>query len=170
MDEITPRPADVINATEQLLLKARAVSRVIQERVWRVMGGHRLPGLPRPPTEGRKAVLLVEDDDLTRQVFSLVLERQGHSVLAARDGGEALDLLRAGARPDCILLDLGLPGLDGRQLRACLRQDPAWAAIPVLLVSGDPSVAREAAALGAAGYLHKPVQPEDLLLALESPA
>jgi CheY-like chemotaxis protein len=167
MDELT---ADVINATEKLLLKARAVSRAIQERVCRAMGGHRLPGPPRPPADGRKAVLLVEDDDLTRQVFSLVLEREGYSVLAARDGHEALDLLQAGARPDCVLLDLGLPDVDGRQLRECLRQDPAWAAIPVLLVSGDPNVAREAAALGAAGYLHKPVEPEDLLLALEPSA
>jgi CheY-like chemotaxis protein len=167
MDELTPRPAEVVNATEQLVLKARAVSRVIQERVWRAMGGHRPPG---PPTAGRKAVLLVEDDDLTRQVFSLVLEREGYAVLAARDGGEALDLLQAGARPDCVLLDLGLPDVDGRQLRECLRQDPAWAAIPVLLVSGDPNVAGEAAALGAAGHLHKPVEPEDLLLALEPSA
>jgi two-component system chemotaxis response regulator CheY len=114
----------------------------------------------------QKKLLLVEDDALTRAAFADVLERAGYSVETAGDGLAALDRLRRGALPSCILLDLCMPRMDGRQFRARQLQDPALAHIPVLVVSGEPDVPSEAAFLGAIGFLQKPVDPDDLLLAV----
>jgi CheY-like chemotaxis protein len=82
------------------------------------------------------------------------------------DGQEALDSLRRGSLPDCILLELSLPGMTGRQFRTRPRHHQVWAGIPVVLISGGPRVAEEAAFLGAADYLRKPVEPEALLEAI----
>jgi CheY-like chemotaxis protein len=111
-------------------------------------------------------LLLVEDDGLTREALVALLEGQGYSVRSAGDGQEALAILREGSLPDCILLDLGMPGMDGRQFRSRQRHHRAWAAVPVVVISGDARVAEEAAFLGAADYLRKPVEPAALLAAL----
>jgi CheY-like chemotaxis protein len=122
----------------------------------------------------QKKLLLVEDDALTREAFAHTLERAGYCVETAGDGQAALERLCGGPLPSCILLDLQMPRMDGRQFRARQLQDPVLAHIPVLVVSGEPDVPCEAASLGAAGYLQKPVDPEDLLLAVrglvQSPA
>jgi CheY-like chemotaxis protein len=115
---------------------------------------------------GRRNVLVVEDDELTREVVTLMLEGQGYAVQEAGDGQEALDRLREGPRPGCILLDLRMPRMDGRQFRSRQRQDPALAGVPVVVVSAEPELAAEAASLGAAGYLQKPVRAEALLAAV----
>ncbi len=113
-----------------------------------------------------KRLMLVEDDDLIREVFTALLEGQGYAVRGAGDGQDALDQLRAGPVPDCILLDLRMPRMDGRQFRARQRAHPRWASIPVLVLSSEPKVAEEAASLGVAGFLQKPVEPEALLRVL----
>jgi CheY-like chemotaxis protein len=102
-----------------------------------------------------KSLLLIEDDELTREVFTTILAGQGYCVRAVVDGQEALDFLREGSLPDCILLDLSMPGLTGRQFCTRQRHHQAWAGVPVVLISGDPKVAEEAAFLGAADYLEK---------------
>jgi two-component system chemotaxis response regulator CheY len=112
---------------------------------------------------GSKNLLLVDDDGLTRQAFGIVLTRQGYTVRGAADGQEALDSLRSGPLPDCILLDLPMPAMSGKQFRTRQRQHKEWAGIPVLVVSGDARGEEEAALMGAAGYLAKPVDVEDLL-------
>jgi two-component system response regulator MprA len=110
-----------------------------------------------------KSLLLVEDDAPTRELFRAFLELEGYTVRQAADGRDALEQLGAGPPPDCILLDLRMPGMDGRAFRAAQRQDPRWAQIPVVVVSAEPRLAEEAASLGAAGYLRKPVEPSALL-------
>ncbi len=65
-----------------------------------------------------KTLLVVEDDDLCREVLTLLLEDEGYAVEPACDGREALQRLRHGQRPDCILLDLSMPQMDGRAFRA----------------------------------------------------
>jgi len=118
------------------------------------------------PLPRRKVLLLVEDDNLTREAFTIILEGEGYTVRSAGDGQEALEELQGEPRPDCILLDLRMPRMDGRQFRARQKQDPALAPVPVVLVSGDRNVAREASKLGAAGYVQKPVDPSTLLAAV----
>jgi CheY-like chemotaxis protein len=108
-------------------------------------------------------ILLVEDDEATRTAMALALELQGFTVDAAANGQEALDLLRAAAQPCLILLDLMMPVMDGWQFRDEQRQDPALAAIPVVVVSADGSVPQKAATLGATDYLQKPVDVDQLV-------
>jgi CheY-like chemotaxis protein len=115
-----------------------------------------------------KSLLLVEDNDLTRELFTFVLESRGYTIAGAPNGLEALGLILNGYTPDCIVLDLRMPVMDGRQFRARQLDEPALADIPVLLLSGEHSLPREAAELGVAGYLQKPVVPDDLLAALRS--
>jgi CheY-like chemotaxis protein len=109
-----------------------------------------------------KSVLVVEDDDVFRGAMRMVLQWEGFRVACARDGREALDLLRTGERPSLILLDLALPVLDGWRFRAEQKGDPALASIPVVVVSGHDV----RGSLDAAGHVRKPFRPEQLLDAM----
>lgn len=110
----------------------------------------------------RGTILVVEDDLDIREVMRMVLEASGYEVLEAGDGAEALASVRA-HRPSVILLDLMMPGMDGFQFRESQLQDPAIAAIPVVIVSGGGAVPERASELGAAGYLVKPTDVQRLL-------
>jgi CheY-like chemotaxis protein len=113
-----------------------------------------------------KSVLVVEDDPLIRGAMQLLLEWEGYRVAWAANGRQALDLLRSGERPSCILLDLMLPVPNGWQFRREQQRDPALAAIPVVVVSA----ADRAACLRASGHVQKPFQPEELLEAIRAVA
>jgi len=88
-----------------------------------------------PAVAGRSvSVLIVDDDADNREVLGEVLSDAGYSVVFARDGAEALALLR-GLRPDVILLDLNMPIMDGLEFRAAQRRDPALAPIPTVVMT-----------------------------------
>jgi len=108
-------------------------------------------------------VLIVEDDVDVREALSMMIESAGYRVAADGDGHEALDRLRAGARPRLILLDLMMPRMDGWQFHAEFVRDPALAAIPVVILSGDGDAPRKAAAMQVAGHLRKPVELDRLI-------
>ena len=120
----------------------------------------------RRTDDGAVRLLVVEDEQALADVVSAGLLREGFAVDVAPDGHRALELAADGSY-DVIVLDLRLPGMDGWQFRASQLADPALAGIPVLLLSGQPDLPQEAAALGAAGYLRKPVGAEDLVAAVE---
>lgn len=82
-----------------------------------------------------REVLVVEDDNDLRESLSQALRDHGYTVTQAENGQQALDLLHAGARPSVILLDLMMPVLNGWELRDALRDDPALADIPQLVIS-----------------------------------
>ena len=112
----------------------------------------------------RGLVLVVEDDSDIRFGLSVVLEDEGHRVLTAADGREALDRLRSNSVPPClILLDLMMPGMDGWQFRAEQQRDPALASIPVIILSAAGDLAARTAALGAAAVLQKPINVTEML-------
>lgn len=113
--------------------------------------------------EAHRHILLVEDDDATRECMVVLLGLQGYTVTEATNGREALDRLRHGERPRLILLDLMMPVMDGRQFRDEQRRDPDLADIPVVVVSADAAVDQKAAALEAAGHLQKPIDINHLL-------
>jgi CheY-like chemotaxis protein len=108
-------------------------------------------------------ILLVEDDVSTRVAMALVLEFEGYQVVAVENGQQALDHLRRAAPPCVILLDLMMPLLDGWGFRDQQQRDPALAAIPLIVLSGDGSVKHTAAFQEAAGFLQKPVDIDKLL-------
>ncbi len=108
-------------------------------------------------------MLLAEDDADLRHLVAIMLEQNGVRVVSVSNGNEVLPTA-ASQRPDVILLDLRLPGLDGVGVTRALRADPTLADVPILLVSGLGSGAVMDAALeaGADGYLTKPFGPTEL--------
>ena len=116
------------------------------------------------PEECPRTVLVVEDNEATREALALILSGDGYHVATAADGRSALDQLRAGGdRPCLILLDLMMPVMDGWQFREEQRRDRSLADIPVVVCSAAGDLQRRGAALGAQAYLEKPVEPTDLL-------
>jgi CheY-like chemotaxis protein len=113
-------------------------------------------------------ILLVEDDPDTSESLRLFLEREGHEVALAGEGGEALRLLAQRGEPDLILLDLTMPGMDGWGLMDVLARHPRWVGTPVIVLTASWQVSPEdVLALGADGLLRKPVAPDALLATVE---
>ncbi|RKH63256.1 response regulator [Corallococcus llansteffanensis] len=111
-------------------------------------------------------ILVVDDDlDLLR-AYKDALEVDGHSVVLARDGYDALNLLRQGLRPALILLDLRMPRLDAWAFRERQRADPALASIPVIVLYAQAVDCQAMRALGVEGFLQKPVDLDVLLRAV----
>jgi len=110
----------------------------------------------RPGPARRPCVLVAEDDRFIRRIATMALERQGFTVLTAEDGEAALRQVRE-ALPDVVLLDLIMPKVQGFEVLRRLKQDPATAGVPVIVLSslGQESDVQRALAAGAAGYLVK---------------
>jgi signal transduction histidine kinase len=108
--------------------------------------------------------VLVDDDRASLDLFSAYLDGSPIRVLRARDGVEGLELIRR-ALPAAVVLDIKLPRLDGWQVLAELKADPATAEIPVVIASVVDD-ASHGMALGAEAYLRKPIGREELVDAL----
>ncbi len=109
-------------------------------------------------------VVVIDDDADMRDVVQIILEDAGYAVTVAPDGDAALAVLQQAARlPDLILLDLGMPILDGRAFRHAQQADRQWRTIPVIAVSAEREVHAVAAALGMAAVLPKPFTVPALL-------
>jgi CheY-like chemotaxis protein len=108
-------------------------------------------------------ILLIEDDRTQRLAAGLALSRAGHHVIDAPDGEQGLELARA-HRPDLIICDVLLPGVDGFQVVAALRDDPSTADIPVIILTSmaDRAHMRIAMTSGADDYIAKPFAPWEL--------
>jgi CheY-like chemotaxis protein len=113
-----------------------------------------------------KTVLVVEDDLHVRKAVCDILEDAGYKWVCAANGREAIGLLQTKPKPNVILLDLSMPGMDGWSFRAWQQGNPEFAAIPIVILSATPTLSREAASLGAAAFLEKPVRLRALLDAL----
>lgn len=113
-----------------------------------------------------RTVLVVDDDPDIVDVIGMILENQGYEVLKASNGAEALRRLRGSPKPGLVLLDLMMPVMSGWEFRAEQMLEPALAAVPVIALSGDGSVAEKAASLGASGHLKKPLDFDTLVRAV----
>lgn len=109
-------------------------------------------------------VLLVEDEPDVAEIVRVNLVREGYEVVLAENGKDALARARD-ARPDVILLDVILPGLDGLDVCRQLKQDPAVRAIPVIMVTArvDEKDRVLGFELGAGDYVTKPFSPRELV-------
>jgi signal transduction histidine kinase/CheY-like chemotaxis protein len=112
----------------------------------------------RPPSSD--CVLVVDDDATARELIADQLKAEGFSVATAAGGLEGLKLAKD-LRPIAITLDVMMPDLDGWSVLAALRQDPELAEIPVIMIT-ILDEHRRGVALGAAGYLTKPIDRERL--------
>ena len=109
-------------------------------------------------------VLLVEDNELNRDMLSRRLARQGYQVLQAVDGRQGVEAARAG-RPDLVLMDMSLPVLDGWEATRQLKADEKTRAIPVIALTAHAMAGDRERALGAGcdDYDTKPVEIARLL-------
>ena len=112
----------------------------------------------------RRKILLVEDFDDARELYSTCLRSFGYDVIEAATGTEAVALARS-ASPDLILMDLLLPGMDGWQATAELKSDPRVKHVPIVALTAHAlSDERERiASLGCDAFLAKPCLPPDLI-------
>ena len=109
-------------------------------------------------------VLYVEDNEYNRKIVRQLLTRTSYRLREAADGEAALGMVRE-ERPDLILMDVQLPKMSGLEVTRALRDDPATAAVPIIVVtsfalSGDE---QRAMAAGASAYIAKPYSPRELL-------
>ncbi len=119
---------------------------------------------PLPPAKGGKTILLVEDEEIVRTMLMEVLLEEGHTVLEARDGQQAIEVAASySGALDLLITDLVMPNLSGREV--CERVQAARPGLRVLFMSGYTSdeVIRGQIAEAHAAFLQKPFRPEALL-------
>jgi CheY-like chemotaxis protein len=109
-------------------------------------------------------VLVVDDDDVIRQLITVNLELEGFEVATAVDGQDCLDKVKA-VQPDVITLDIMMPRLDGWEAAGRLRADPETAGIKVVLLSARAQEAdlERGSRIGMDAYLTKPFDPDELI-------
>jgi type IV pilus assembly protein PilB len=112
---------------------------------------------------GRERVLLVEDSLTILSVVKYFLELEGFEVLVAKDGVAGLEMARR-HKPDVIVSDYSMPGMNGLEMLKALRADPLTQGIAILMLTSEASVEKETQALevGADDYILKPVEPRRL--------
>ncbi|MGH7848486.1 MAG: response regulator [Candidatus Binatia bacterium] len=108
-----------------------------------------------------KKILLVEDNPVNRRLAQFLLRSQGYEVREATTAQEAFDILKT-ERPDLIVMDIQLPGMDGLEATRKIKEQPSTADIPVVAVTsyamkGDRE---KALAAGCAGYVTKPIDKD----------
>lgn len=115
-----------------------------------------------------KTILLVEDENDLRFVIKTTLESPKYRILEAQDGRKALEILRS-EPVDLVLLDWMMPGLSGIGVAKALREDPATAKVPIIMVTARSQRAdiEKGRSLGAYAYLVKPFSPLELLATVE---
>lgn len=115
-------------------------------------------------TDFDRTILIVEDDDLLRDAFKILLEDAGYQVLEAGSAQQAIDVA-IDRLPALVVLDLGLPDRPGLDVVRTMRQDPDLMDTPVIALTGRVGEGERRACLdaGCDRYLAKPVAPADLL-------
>lgn len=110
-------------------------------------------------------ILIVDDNPTNLRLAADVLECEGYTIWRAQDAEEAQRLLSSG-RPDLILMDIQMPGMDGLTLTRLLKADPAFRSIPIIALTAFAMKGDEdkAMAAGCDGYITKPIETGKLPL------
>lgn len=111
-----------------------------------------------------KTVLLVEDNEDNRIVYSTILEHFGYTVIEALNGEEGIAKARS-EMPDLILMDISIPVIDGWEATQVLKRDPATRAIPIIALTAHALAAdrEKAFEVGCDSYLAKPCEPKTVV-------
>lgn len=114
-------------------------------------------------------ILVIDDDAKMRRNIAQLLATEGHAVSEARNGREGVELAKA-AKPDLVVCDVTMPEMNGHRVLQLLREDPASAHVPFIFLTGwgEREDLRTGMNLGADDYLVKPVEPADLLAAVDA--
>lgn len=117
----------------------------------------------------RKAkILVVDDEENIRKSLKMILEYEGYSFLEAADGEEALDIIEETVGLDLVLLDIKLPGRDGLEVLAELKEKPYRPEVVMISGHGTIKTAVDATKLGAFDFLEKPLHRERVLLCIRN--
>lgn len=115
--------------------------------------------------EGIKEILIIEDDEDTRELLRFLLERESFRVLQVIDGEQASRRIREYKPPDLVLLDIMMPYRDGFELLGEIRANRLWQNVPVLIITArdnEEHITRGVEA-GVSDYITKPFKPADLI-------
>ena len=115
-----------------------------------------------------KTILIIEDEKLIIVSTQMVLESVGFQVEAATDGEEGIKKAKE-IKPDLILLDIMMPGIDGWETLKRLKRDPETQGIPVVIFTAREHARghQKSSEMGAAGYFRKPFEPDELIELVE---
>jgi CheY-like chemotaxis protein len=117
----------------------------------------------RRPARAHPIIVLAEDDEETRRIYGMILRSVGYRVEEATNGDEAVELTRS-LRPNLVLMDIGLPGLDGWQASRVLKSDRETGCIPLIAFSACvDSTADLNHGTTFDGFILKPVSPRELV-------
>jgi signal transduction histidine kinase/CheY-like chemotaxis protein/HAMP domain-containing protein len=145
------------------------VADVPAQAEWQASAASRLTALPDHPGLRDKHVLVIDDD--ARNVFAIAstLELHGLRVTQAADGRRGIAALRTAPEVDLILMDVMMPGMDGYETMAAIRQMPRFARLPIIAVTARamPGDREKSLAAGANDYVTKPVDTDELLNCME---
>jgi CheY-like chemotaxis protein len=111
----------------------------------------------------KRRILLIDDEPFLLKVLLVRLKHWGYDALGAENGPEGFAIMRKN-KPDLIILDKEMPGMNGEEVVRIVRRDPELKQIPIIMISADvENIEACAKACGVAHYLTKPCEPEDLL-------
>jgi DNA-binding response OmpR family regulator len=164
--EVIPKPIDwdALSAVIDRAIRNRHTSRSPDEPPCTPTPARAAPGMSEsaPPGAARR-VLIIEDDADGREMLRLLLQIWGHQVEVAADGLQGIQKSCAG-RFDVILIDIGLPGMDGYQVARQLRNAPGGRDLVLIALTGhgQPEDRRRALAAGFDEHFTKPVDPQEL--------
>ncbi|MFN2455895.1 MAG: response regulator [Pyrinomonadaceae bacterium] len=114
-----------------------------------------------------KKILVVEDDDVARELLRMALERKGYAVVTAEDGVRGFDAAIS-TKPDLIVTDVDMPAADGVHLVRRVRDTPEIAGVPIIVTTGyGTGNASFTLAQGATAYEPKPIDPATFLATVE---
>lgn len=115
-----------------------------------------------------KRILVIEDNETNIYLIGFILRKNGHEVIEARTGEEGLELAIKD-KPDLVLMDIQLPGIDGLETTRRIRESKADSEVPVIALTsyamtGDREKALKA---GCTGYIEKPINPDTFMGEIE---
>ncbi|MES2570509.1 MAG: response regulator [Verrucomicrobiota bacterium] len=113
-------------------------------------------------------ILVIEDSDANLELMRFLLKAYGYTVFTALDGKEGLSSIRRD-KPDLVICDIQLPGMDGTELAREIRNDAAFCSVPLVAVTAMAMLGDREAILAAGfdGYLSKPIEPQTFVAQVE---
>jgi type IV pilus assembly protein PilB len=120
--------------------------------------------------EGPPPILIVDDDGANRTIAKALLESEGHKVVEAQDGVEAVEILDSGTSFSLVVLDLDMPRMGGAEVLESIRANMATVGLPVIVLTGstDPEAELELMEAGADDYLRKPFDPRRFMIRIKA--
>jgi len=112
-------------------------------------------------------ILYADDDPDIQGLIKSILNKEGYEIIIAKDGNEALNLTKT-HKPDLVILDFLMPGLNGVEVCEALKKDNETRAIPVIMLTAYSTEKEKSLKAGAIDFLSKPIEKTDLLLRINS--